>query len=239
MVNWGATFWSAYSAQDIPPDSDQTEIALACPNCGIHTNAEIIGRFITEQNKYIRVPNYEMKIYNYFLQCTRCKSAILVLWSFGNMFNSKTTSGKIIFPIYTDISEYEDLKGIVPEAILEDIYQAEFSFMGRAYLGAGLLLRRACQYICLDKECKKDNLVNQIGELVAKGIITKDLSELAHNIRIVGNEIAHPDPNTPFIITRDDIKACSEFLKQLIQVIYVNPYKSSLLREGLEKRGVK
>ncbi len=65
------------------------------------------------------------------------------------------------------------------------------------------------------------------------------MAELADTIRIIGNEIAHPDPNTPFVIMPDDIKACREFIKQLIQVIYVNPYRAKVMKEKLEKKGVK
>ena len=241
MINWGASFRYAYG-DDCPPSEKEKAVPLDCPYCGTHTNAEIINRFITQQNEFVRLPSHEMRIYNFFLRCTKCNSAILLLWSYGKDYQGLgSTAGRIIFPFYTEAFEAKELgKDVVPEAILEDIAQAELSYYVGAYLGAGLLLRRACQNICRDKKCQeKGGLVNQINDLVRKSIITKDMAELADTIRIIGNEIAHPDPNSPFIITHDDVKACREFIKQLIHVVYVNPYRAKAMKEKLKKKGVK
>ena len=241
MINWGVTFRLAYG-DDRPPSEKENSVILKCPYCGIHTNAEIISRFITKQSDYVRLPNMEMSIYNFFLSCTNCKSAILLLWSYGKDFRDRgSTAGRIIFPFYTEAFEANELgKDVVPGAILEDIAQAELSYYVGAYLGAGLLLRRACQNICRDKKCEeKGGLVSQIKDLVKKNIITQDMIELADTIRIIGNEIAHPDPNTPFVITHDDVNACQEFIEQLIQIIYVNPYKAKIIKEKLITKGVK
>jgi len=241
MINWGATFRYAYG-DNCPPTEKEETIPLNCPYCGTHTNAEIISRFITQQNDFVHLPKTGMQIYNFFLRCTRCNSAILLLWSYEKDFRDmRSTAGRLIFPFYTEAFEAKELgKNVLPGAILEDIAQAELSHYVGAYLGAGLLLRRACQNICRDKKCKeKGGLVNQINDLVSKSVITKDMAELADTIRIIGNEIAHPDPNTPFVITHDDVKACREFIKQLIQVIYINPYKAKAMKDKLEKKGIK
>jgi len=240
MIKWGAGFYHAYK-ENCPPNTDGRTISLRCPNCGIHTNAEIISRFITEQNDFVRLPT-EMSVYNFFLKCTRCKSSILVLWSYGKdeFKGIGYTCGRIVFPIYTEAFETEKFKiDAVPKAIFEDIAQAELAYYAGAYLGSGLLLRRACQNICRDKKCKEDGLVGQIKELVTKGIITQDMAELADTIRVIGNELAHPDPNTPFVITEDDVKNTREFINQLTQIIYINPYKSKHIKEELRKKGVK
>lgn len=241
MINWGAIFRFAYK-DDRPPSEKEKTVSLLCPYCGTHTNTEIISRFITNQNDYVRLPNMEMSIYNFFLRCTKCKSAILVLWSYGKDYRDRaSTAGRIIFPFYTEAFEANELgKDVVPEAILEDVTQAELSYYVGAYLGSGLLLRRACQNICRDKKCEeKGGLISQIKDLVKKNIITHDMAELADTIRIIGNEIAHPDPNTPFVITHDDVNACKEFIKQLIQIIYLNPYKAKIIKEKLIAKGVK
>lgn len=240
MINWGACFRYAYG-EDCPPKESESKIPITCPYCGTHTHADIISKFVTSQNDFVHLPNSEMAVYNYFLRCTRCQSAIFILWTYGKDYRSMgSTAGRIVFPFYTDAFEAKEVsEDVMPAAIYEDLVQAEISYYSGAYLGAGLLLRRACQNICRDKKCsEKKGLLGQIDELVTNNIITKEMSEMAHSVRIIGNEIAHPNPSTPFIISRDDIKACREFLKQLIQVIYVNPHRAKIVKETLSKKGV-
>jgi hypothetical protein len=239
MLNWGNCFGYAFG-EDVPPLGNEKIIPLICPICGTHTDAEIKGRFECKENKYIKLPTSEMQVYNFFLRCTRCSGALLLMWSYGDDHHMRGISaGKIVFPFYTDAFEIESLNiEVIPKAIYEDIKQAELSFYSGAYLGSGLLYRRACQNICRDKECKGKNLVEEINDLNIKGIITKDMAEMAHSIRIIGNEIAHSNPSTPLLITRDDIRICHEFIKQLLQVIYINPYKANKIKESLKKRGL-
>lgn len=54
------------------------------------------------------------------------------------------------------------------------------------------MARRAIQNACLIKGAKDDKLHNQIGRLFNNGIITKDLRDFAHTVRLVGNDAAHP-----------------------------------------------
>lgn len=242
MFDWGWTFGYVYNDKDKPHKENEKTIVIDCPYCGINTNAEIISRSNTKANAFIKLPHHEMSIYNFFLFCTRCNGAILILWSYGEEHRrGGISAGRIIFPFYTEAFEAREfgLK-IIPSAILEDIKQAELSYYVNAYLGAALLLRRAIQNICRDKKCKETgNLVGQIKELVSKGIITKDTADLVDAVRIIGNEVAHPEPNTPFIITPEDVKICREFIKQLIQIIYINPYKAKILKEELASKGIK
>lgn len=241
MINWGITFSRVYG-DDSSPVGKEKKLALTCPYCGTHTDAEIVARFTTEGNDFIKLPTYEMKVYNFFLRCTRCEGAILVLWSYAEEMiqSGGTTAGRMIFPFYTEAFESKDFpEDVVPRAILEDVVQAELSYYVNAHLGAGLLLRRACQNICRHKECdEKGGLLSQIKELVTKNIITTDLGEMADAVRIIGNEIAHPSPNDPFVITPADIKVAQEFVRQLIQAVYINPHRAKVMKMKLKEKGV-
>jgi hypothetical protein len=127
----------------------------------------------------------------------------------------------------------------VPAAILEDLQQAEMCESIGAIYGAALLYRRAVQYICRDKKVPESGgLKGQISYLANNGIITSSLKELAEHIRIIGNDIAHPDAQHPARIEWNDIKAASEFTTQIIDAVYVAPYKAAELRKTLKRKGV-
>ena len=137
------------------------------------------------------------------------------------------------FRLPTSASETEALgRTGVPPAILKDLEQAELAFAAGAYYGAGLLLRRACQYVCLDKQMPHEKPRYQIQQLAANGTITTTLAQTAESIRVLGDELEHPDANTPSVITEDDVKAGRVFLTQLIMAIYVDPAKGLQIAAG-------
>ena len=155
-----------------------------------------------------------------------------------NNFNN-ISAGKRVYPFYTDAFGIKGLESkVIPESVYEDIKQAELSYFAGAFYGAGLLLRSACQNICRDKKACGRSLYEEIDDLKAKSLITKSMAEMAHAIRIIGNEIAHPNPNTVFVVTRDDVRQCQEFIKQLIHVLYIDPDKLKKFKENIKERGL-
>ncbi len=230
MVRWSI---EPRQTKEKPPEHSEN-LPVICPTCGVHTNARVMYWFLTYNNRFIQLPINEMVIYNYLLCCTRCKSAILLMWSYGKLDLGTQgtyafTTGKHIYPVPESAFEINTLpKESIPDAILEDLRQAELSFHSGAFYGAGLLLRRACQNICGDQQIpgKPGGLKAQINEMANLGIINKKLAELVLGIRIIGNEIAHPDAYTPFIITSQDIEIAREFILQLVRSIYVDPVRA-------------
>lgn len=81
-------------------------------------------------------------------------------------------------------------------------------------------------------------LKGQISYLANNGTITSSLKELAEHVHVIGNDIADPDAQHPAPIEWNDIKAVSEFTKQIIDAVYVDPYKAAELRKTLKRKGV-
>ena len=170
------------------------------------------------------------------------------MWSYHeDTHNSGETAGRKRWPYPTSAFMTEDTLGeAVPPAVFEDLRQAELAKEVGAHYGAALLLRRACQYICREQGVSEANakgrskgLKAEIAELAQQGVITKHLVDLADNIRIIGNEIAHPDAKNPSKISPDDVSAAEEFLHQLTRAIYVDPHKAGEVRKHLKKEKVK
>jgi len=238
---WGATFSQVWSDKDKPPDAHDGTIPLRCSICGTHTDARIAGRVVTPDSRFVQLPHHVMKVYNYLACCTRCQSGILVMWSYGEEVNGDAYSaGRLVFPFPTAAFGTEQLpRDLIPSAVYEDLRQAELAYLARSHYGAGLLLRRACQNICRQQGIPDvGGLKGQIKELASRGTITKSLAEQAESIRVIGNELAHPDPNTPSVIQPGDVRLAMEFLDQLVRAIYVDPARVKELKADLQKRGV-
>ena len=230
----GFGFFSTYGKESEPPDVGD-RYSYRCPYCLVNTHGEVLSKSVVPQSDFIRLPATEMQLHTLILQCTRCNGVALLLWPFGKDDGTGMTTDQMMMPFPQAARQvFGQDDRFVPAAILEDLRQAELGSQASAVYGAGLLLRRACQYICRDKGCTGRNIQEEIDALAPQHI-TNDMAELAHSIRIVGNEIAHPDARTPAKITRKDIRDCWEFVIELIKVIYIHPARRAALHDRLTK----
>jgi hypothetical protein len=239
MRLWGSTFY--YSAESPPQPGGR--IPLDCPFCETHTDAKVISCCTTNYSKWVDLPHNGMVLLNYLVQCTRCGAGLLVFWPHGrDLHGGYTTAEKYVWPLpASDLQKAASIAD-VPRAVSADLQEAELAFIVGAVYGAALLLRRACQNICRERDIAEPpglGLKGQVAQLAARGIITKALAEMADSVRVIANEVAHPSPDTPAVITVDDVAAAREFMLQLTQAVYIDPARATRLKEGLAKRGVK
>jgi hypothetical protein len=108
----------------------------------------------------------------------------------------------------------------IPDELRADLNEAKMSFAVGCFRGCAVLARRVIQVACIEKGAKKSKLVDQIGELTANGIITKEIEEWANVVRWVGNDAAHPNPLT---VNREDAQDCLSLAEQFLHIIFVAP----------------
>lgn len=93
------------------------------------------------------------------------------------------------------------------------------------------MCRRAIQASCLDQNAnKKSKLIAQIDELAAKGVITEPLRQFAHEVRLEGNDGAHPDADGLENVTEKDADDIIEFSREYLHHVYVMPAKLAARR---------
>jgi Domain of unknown function (DUF4145) len=137
--------------------------------------------------------------------CNACQNPVLV----GNY---DTTIYPTPRPTPTDLN--------IPENIRADLNEAKQCFVSSCYRGCAVLSRRVIQLACMEKGAKKDNLVNQISELINNGVITKEIEEWAQVVRWVGNDAAHPNSQE---VTKEDAEDCLKLAEQFLHVVFVTP----------------
>jgi hypothetical protein len=108
----------------------------------------------------------------------------------------------------------------IPEPMRQDLIEAKLCFSIDAYRACAVMARRTLQNACIEKGATKNDLVHQINELKANGVITKDIKEWADVVRWVGNDAAHPNKDTVEMKDAEDILDLAE---QFLQVLYVTP----------------
>ena len=71
--------------------------------------------------------------------------------------------------------------------------------------------------------------------MLEQQVITKDLKEWAHEVRLTGNDAAHPpkDISKDDTVTRKDAEDILTLLEKFIEVLYITP---ALAREMRQRR---
>jgi hypothetical protein len=81
----------------------------------------------------------------------------------------------------------------LPELIAKDREEAWSCLYGGDYRASLIMGRAAIQRAVRTMEAEGNSLNDELRDLRHKGRITEDLMEYAHEVRIAGNDAAHPD----------------------------------------------
>lgn len=112
----------------------------------------------------------------------------------------------------------------IPERAREFLQQAIDSLHAPA--GAVMLSASAVDAMLKEKTYKKGSLYDRIDKAVKDGVITADMADWAHQIRLDANDQRHADENVG-MPTGPDGERCIEFAKALGQFMFVLPARIS------------
>ena len=124
----------------------------------------------------------------------------------------------------------------VPSSVAEDYVEAIKCFDICANRASVVMCRRALQSSVIEKGAKKDRLVNQIDELYDSQIITKDIRDWAHEIRLTGNIGAHPDEDGLEDVTPENAEELLKFMEEYLNYVYIMPAKVAAKRARKKKK---
>ncbi len=187
--------------------------SIYCPNCRKETSLSIRKEYGSHGKLY------------QIAECNSCNYFFLV---------ARYGQNEKIIEIYpSQLPKPIDPR--IPVFLKGDLEEAYKCFSVKAYRGTGVLARRALQMCCIEKGAPDKRLVEQIDWLLDERIITNDLKEWAHEVRLTGNDAAHPpkDVNKDSSVTEDDAKDILFLLEELIKVLYITP---AIAKERKEKR---
>lgn len=137
------------------------------------------------------------------------------------------------YPVKGMGKEYEN----VPADIASAASEAYSCFFINANRAAVLLARTTIEAIAKDKGVTEGLLFQKIDEMAKRDIITNQLRDEAHEIRHLGNDMAHGDLNVE--INEEDAEDILGFLDSVIDYVYQQPIaieKRKRLREARKQR---
>lgn len=185
--------------------------ALICPHCDVHSTITFVAGYGS----------------HYIYRCDRCEGLVLLIMS-------DSSAHATIVDQYP--KKVPKLDPAIPTDVASDYIEAVKCFDVGANKASAVMCRRALQTSVIQKGATEDKLNDQIDELFKKGVITEDIMNWSHEIRLTGNLGAHPDKDGLQHITPQDADDLIKFMEEYLNYVYIMPAKVSAKRVRKEKK---
>lgn len=190
----------------------ELKTSIYCPFCFQHTSLTVTHTCKRYNSGAIEVFElvYETEDSSmwWIALCNNCNNVLLV-----------KNKGEKVYPEKAPTPTDER----IPDKIRLDLEEAKICFAMNCYRACAVIARRSIQTACIEKGANKEKLVHQIDQLFDMGVITKDLRNWAHLVRMIGNDAAHPKSEP---VDYADAQDVLDFAEQFMYVVFVTPKKA-------------
>lgn len=188
---------------------------LICPFCEETGNFSKVGHHERKHPATDKVLNYDI------MKCGNCSNLMMVFWSAANTFSRDGFHNFQCVPWPRTTTKS-------PEHWPPDIgrywVQVRRSLEAKNWDAAAVMARSAVQLTARYNGATGGNLKQEIDDLGTKGLLPPVMVEWSHEIRVLGNESAHPKPGDAGTEQKDAADVV-EFLGQLLLVVYDLPHQ--------------
>jgi hypothetical protein len=190
----------------------QTTLDLArCPHCGVDMP------YLQFRNTFELTDFQGSKKLWAVYSCNRCAGLIIAR---GSGWNAE------IIEVYPD--KIAELSDDIPERARNFLRQALDSI--RSPSGAVMLAASSVDAMLKSKNLRPGTLFERINQAASQHLITKEMAQWAHDVRLDANDQRHADESAP-LPTSEDAKRVIEFALALAQFMFVLPAR---VQRGLQ-----
>jgi len=183
--------------------------------------------FCNERGNWTRVfheekrkPNSDKRLNFDVYRCGNCAGYVHVLWSaseYGSMRGLHAYQ-VLPWPLTGKPKASEDW----PAAVQRFWVQAHQSADSELWDASSVMARSAMQAAFRDLGAVGRTLKDEVDDLSGKGLLPQVMKKWATEVRLLGNEAAHPEVDMPEM-NPQDIRDALEFLDQLLNYLYDLP----------------
>jgi Domain of unknown function (DUF4145) len=197
-----------------------------CPHCSVPSyHSFVVGPYVKHSG--------DAEIEGHVLvECQNCQHVMYVVGKRKGAVHFYEY--KESFPLGNPESSVETT---IMSGVRDDFIEALKCKSISAHKATVVMCRRALQASCKQFGAEGAKLINQIDDLSRKGRITTALKDMAHDIRKLGNDGAHPDEDGLGEVTKEDAEDIVEFTRQYFEHVYVMPARSDAFRKRREAVG--
>jgi hypothetical protein len=203
--------------------------SIECAFCGERGNFE--RSFHAEKKK----PNSDKKLNFDVYKCNNCAGYVHVFWSAseGAFLDRGTHAFRVLpWPLNPKPQPSSNLS----EEMARFWIQAHQSVSAEAWDAASVMARSVLQLALREQNAAGKRLVDQIQDLGMKGLLAPSVCEWATEVRLLGNDAAHPVPGEP-PAEPQDVHQCIDFLDFLLYCLYDLPAEVKAYRARRSTNG--
>jgi hypothetical protein len=176
-----------------------------------------------------REHRYEARRYGAWT-CTACGEPV-VGDAVSHPVEGEVPAAGFFYPAHVPNPTYPDN---LPTDVATDARDAHRCASIGAWRACAAMARRAIQGACFNKGAPDKKLVEQIDWLEEQRLITPQMKDVAHRIRLSGNAGAHPDVDGLKDVTEIDAQRLLEFLDDFVKYVYEIPGRLAAMEEPSE-----
>lgn len=198
---------------------------LFCPKCNILVATKVIG---SSSNTFVESADY-YDIY-YISQCGRCSQVFLIKRSIYSLEIDEIIKDEaVLYPMEGRVT-LENL----PDKVKSAYEEACKTFSATAYGSCVVMCRISLEVICNIHKTKGENLYKRLESLKNEGIIDKRLLDWSHEIRSIGNDVAHDAVSEVRI---DDARDCLDLTEAILIYVFSLGARFKKLKNRRKKQG--
>ncbi len=195
--------------------ADPRSLTIRCPNCHRLGTFQLISSDVELQIDDDKVVSTR--------QCPNETCANLVFF----VYSASTLEIVASYPIERLDFDIENIPPLVANALEEAIT----CHANEAYMAAGMMVRRALEEGCRERDAQGKDLYHRIEELKNRVVLPKELFDAMHRIRLFGNDAALIEAETYHRVSREEVEVAIDLSKELLKAVY----QYSNLVERLER----
>ena len=197
---------------------------ITCGFCSERGNFEFTHHLEKKHGSSGKILNYEI------LKCGNCGNYSMALWSASRMGGMGGMHDFKVLPWPLQTVSF-------PEHWPEDVgrywMQARRSLEGKNWDAASVMARSAIQLAVRSQKAVGKNLKEEIDDLASKGLLPPVMKQWSHTVRVLGNDSAHPKPESSGADS-EDAKDVVQFLGVLLNMLYDLPHQIEQYRKRTE-----
>jgi hypothetical protein len=186
---------------------------IECPFCGER------GKFETVFQAQKKKPNARKALNFDTLKCVNCAGYVQVLWSASEHGPRQGLHESRVQPWPLHVSDPPEHW---PPDVRRGWLQAHKSLLHEIWDAAAVMARGALQAALRERGAQGRNLKEEIRDLASGGILPPLMSEWSDEVRLLGNDAAHADPQSDGV-DATDARDVVRFLDYFLEYLYNLP----------------
>lgn len=201
------------------PDDKYNRVGAngVCPHCGDKSYFQPMATHIDQSD----APTLRC------ISATKCQSCKRFLLVVGNRLTHGVASWGLeaIYPLGNPNDRVPAEVESEAVDVAADFKEALRCHWIKSYRASVVMCRRAIQSSAIALKANGGRLIDQIDDLFKAGKITEPLKDFAHEVRLTGNDGAHPDKDGLNEVKEKDSADIIDFTREFLHHVYVMPAK--------------